>query len=643
MKLKAIGNAALLGALGLLMAGCATARVEADIRALVRQNEFQQARDYPVVPLSSEDRAKERLMKTLIEPEEAKFIAARIRTLRSGVLQDLENGDDIAARARIYNFGVTGQPLVDGPVFAVKTALLNSHVNPATYKRIEAESKAKFDPLFKADDFNGIMGVIEKIALVPAYADAIDDSLENAGECAVAQHCEETGVAKLVLGMEGTLYEMIATREGRDSRQERPDWACVEESLDSVRLALIQDDVPAEEAKDLMDGLLAGLKSLFIDDETGENLTTAELNEAIVSLRAQYRMQASDRLAQLMAAAAADEAAKYRKAALQLASQAAKEVDMQARVRAFTGAVGTRNDIGVDRLLGSGARVLRLRMAQQSISREDATDLLLASSILGFRETALFAVTLQADVNGTSDKDPLARTPYLLALESGHTAELENILKGADRSRRDAKGAGALHYAIRAGDAKLVAELLNVGLDASVAAEGGMTPLMLAADMEQGPIVQALLPLSAVNAADAEGYTALLRAASHGNLNLCKALLAGGADVSAVTKENDGALELAVLANADDLMAYLLDDCKAAVRAQTVDQCVVNDRVLALRMLVARGAKVTDRHLAAAVKKGYLDMVEYLVSLGRDVNADAVHGAEPVGKVLDYLVSQGYR
>ena len=163
--------------------------------------------------------------------------------------------------------------------------------------------------------------------------------------------------------------------------------------------------------------------------------------------------------------------------------------------------------------------------------------------------------------------------------------------------------------------------------------------------------------------ADKDGYTALHYAIDAGSLPIAKMLIASGADPLAKSKEGDTAIERAVMRPEEAILAYLLDDIKVNGKnlqptQRAIDWCVIHSKVIPLTTLVAHGAKVTDRHLAAAVVTdcldNVLDMVKYLVELGCDVNAKEVHDAVShahahthCGKVHDeilaYLKANGYR
>lgn len=640
----------------LVCAGCISDKemVRRKVTTLVNENKYDDARNLKVkqnpggIPKTDEEKVKDELILTLVNPSEAKFIASRAKKLHDEVAALLAKGDDAAARKYIYEFGVIGQPTVDGAIFLVKTGILNSHINPKTYNRLSEAATKTVPQLIAAGDFQKALEEIAKIRPVLAYPEAVETGLDGAGQEAIAQRCEEEGVRKLVAGVKEALYSDIAGREGYDKTDYVPDWTKVYAQLDAVYQALVNDDVKADEAKRIVDNLAEGLKSYFNDAATDENFTTAELNSKIANLRADYRAKVSKELEARIAKAAAEEATRLRKLALEFARQAAEEVDMDARIAAIVDAISDRTEPDINKVLGDGARALRLYNAGYEVTKADASSLLVAATYMGFDDVMNLAIALKADVNGTSSKDSLGRTPYLVGLQYGFKGNAKSILAAADRSIRDANGCGAMHYAVRYAGAKAVMEALDLGLDAKAPSKDGVTPLMIAAKLDSKALVEALLPFSDVNAADSQGFTALIYASQVGNLQIAKDIVAAKANVAAKTKEKYArcALDFAVEHPSEALIDYFLDDLKVAPTEYSVTWCVINGKVLPLTTLVAHGGKVTDDHLAAACVKGHLDMVKYLVSLGRDVNSEAVHAAVSKGintEISEFLYANGYR
>ena len=663
-------KSAVLFAMGtLILCGCVSdgEKVRRDMTALIKQNKFDEARNFEVkrnpggIPLTKEEKVKNEML-VLVDRAEAKYIAARIKQLRDLILDDLKKGDDAAARKHIYTFGITGQSRVDAAVFLIKTGMLNSRVNPASYLRIgvAAEKEAR-DALAKGD-FLKAMEAYKRIHLVMAYPDAVDAGLDEASAEAVRQRCEKEGVEALVADAKMWAYGTIAPRDGYEKTDFVPDWTKVEQQLDIVRDALVQDDIPQDEAKKLVDGLLAGIKAYFNDHATDAEMTTQELNERLDALRNNLYLAIQDAIQKALAKAAAEEAARLRQLARDFAAMVASEIDMNARVGAFVAAIGDRTEPDVNRILGDGARALRLYVHGEKVSPADATSLLAAASYMGFGDIVNLAFALGADLNGTSAKDSFGRSPYLLALQHGFKGGVKNLLAKADRKKADAYGYNALHYAVRYGTPGDLMEAVDSGIDAKATAKDGVTPLMVAARLDNAPFAQALIPMSNVKAADGIGYTALHYAIDAGSLQIAKMLILSGANPLAKSKEGDTAIERAVMRPEESILAYLLDDVmvggkKLVPTERAVDWSVVHSKVIPLTTLVAHGAKVTNRHLAAAVltdgKDDVLDMVKYLVEQGCDVNAPEVHAAvakaaiPPVApmfpSILAYLKDNGFR
>jgi len=142
--------------------------------------------------------------------------------------------------------------------------------------------------------------------------------------------------------------------------------------------------------------------------------------------------------------------------------------------------------------------------------------------------------------------------------------------------------------ATRAGDHAQVQRLLHAGADVNAADADGTTALMHSV-IESDAKMMALLLSSraAVNATNGLGSTALMYAAV--NLEKTRLLLDHGADVKAKSKSGVTPISVAVTAFGSTPV---------------------------LKLLVAKGALPEDRLMVAAAQKGDLEAIRYLLSIG---------------------------
>ena len=600
-------------------------------------------------------------------------IAFRAKDLRNKIMPLLDAKKLEEARIAIYEYGITGYDEVDIPVFAVKLGLLNAHVNPATLTAMSEQLSNAVNAALDEGNFTAASDAIAAIRPVPSYSVHVDAALDKAASGAISLGVSNPDVTEVVSKTKETLYDILAPRPdaGHDRRvlaayareltdmESSPaelDWSTVRTALEKAASWLVVDDMTREEANRLMNDVLAAFQSLAKTPSAKvETMTTAELNRRLADLKAELSAKVSSAVAEKLAAeaaakaaadaaAAADEAEKMRALALEMAERAAAAVDFDARIAAFVEAVGDRVEPDMNRILGDGARVLRLRRAGSEITQVDASSLLVAAVYMGFDDVMNLALTLGADIDAPSPKDALRRPALLVALQYGWRGHAAAVLAKADRSLRDARGQGVVHYAVHGGNGSALVELLRADADTRTPDADGVAPLELAADLGYAGLVQALLPFADPGAADKKGFTALLRAAEDGRLDIVRLLVsANTALLDARTADGDGALELAALANAPDLLAYLLDERRIAPTERGTSQMVIAGNVPTLRILVAHGARLIDAHLAAAVKLGDFPMVKYLVAQGMDVNADVVKSVEAQGEIAEFLADQGQR
>lgn len=158
--------------------------------------------------------------------------------------------------------------------------------------------------------------------------------------------------------------------------------------------------------------------------------------------------------------------------------------------------------------------------------------------------------------------------PVADAARNGDVAGLERLLAdGSDANESDAM-VPPLHFAAMNGHADAVALLAGHGAELNAASSLG-TPLHAAVQFGRVDAVQALLAAGAdPETRDADGYTPLLRAATRPSVAVVEALIAGGANVDAVTigKGNRGEIQGPIIALHEARLEGL-DEVVAALQA----------------------------------------------------------------------------
>lgn len=141
---------------------------------------------------------------------------------------------------------------------------------------------------------------------------------------------------------------------------------------------------------------------------------------------------------------------------------------------------------------------------------------------------------------------------------------------------------------------------------------------------------------------DSDGDTALILAATAGNLEIVNALLKGRADVNLKNKNGFGPLSRALSHNYEDVAQALLAQPSIDINvngpngASVLMIYVLRDREDVVTRLLQRGANVNspdldgDTPLHGAVKTGNLNVLRQLLAKGAGVNTRSKLGATPL-------------
>ena len=119
---------------------------------------------------------------------------------------------------------------------------------------------------------------------------------------------------------------------------------------------------------------------------------------------------------------------------------------------------------------------------------------------------------------------------------------------GTELNATSSEGSTALHFAINAGEVKVVQALLDAGIDLTQRNIAGISPLQLAISTGDAAITRLLLARGAdAKARDEANETLLMLAARHGDGAMASALIAAGADINYVEPQfSQDALMIAV-------------------------------------------------------------------------------------------------
>jgi hypothetical protein len=277
---------------------------------------------------------------------------------------------------------------------------------------------------------------------------------------------------------------------------------------------------------------------------------------------------------------------------------------------------------------------------------------LLMAAQIGRTALVAFALDHGADIEAR-DQRPTRRSALVLAVEGGHHPVVRLLLaRGADANAVTADGHTPLMVAADARDDPLMAvELIGAGARVNTAAADGTTALMAAAGRGHEYFVNLLLlNKAATDAMDDEGRDALLLAAEDGSLASTDALLKAGADPSRRARNGETSLGRAVIGAHTRVAARLLaagaDVNAPAARGQTpLIIAVRTGNTTTAIVLLEAGADVNrvepgngNSALMYAANSGFADLVGILLASGADVGATASDGwtalqaAEMVGE-----------
>lgn len=255
---------------------------------------------------------------------------------------------------------------------------------------------------------------------------------------------------------------------------------------------------------------------------------------------------------------------------------------------------------------------------------------LLAAAAAGQSDAALLLIRSGAPVNAA---DSQGRTALMFAAASTDAVLATGLLSsGADITQQDNQGYLALHYAIRSCNAEAAIALSRALPSAGVISQGPPI-LQLAIDKCRNiEVIGMLLQHVDIDGADEIGRTGMWLAASLGETDIVKLLLARHAKVMLMDRDGMTPLHAAALRCRPDIASLLLEagaDANAAARdgntplmlAAASDCTGVQAILIAARAAIDAVNQQGDAPLLIAVRAGSLEAVKLLLAAGAAADA----------------------
>jgi ankyrin repeat protein len=255
----------------------------------------------------------------------------------------------------------------------------------------------------------------------------------------------------------------------------------------------------------------------------------------------------------------------------------------------------------------------------------EAASLLQRAAALGYKaaidDVRLGRTPMSAEWAGLADNS-LRIDLAIYSARNGDLACLKAMGSGV-RDLRDPFGAGILAHAVAAGAAGTVKFLIEQGSNVNLADSFGVTPLMLAAQLENPQLLQTLLSSGArADALDSAKRTALFYAARADRAPAVSALVQAGAKLDATDLRDYTALDAALTVGANAAAAQLRTLGAKSLVAHT------STELRAIKFDAARPGDIYHGWpvVALAVARNDTDGAQKLLQGGADADSRTLQG-----------------
>ncbi len=417
----------------------------------------------------------------------------------------------------------------DARIYSTRIGLLNSIVNPNQCIALLAEIDAKAKELFDAQKYEEFREWAENYEYVHDTYAQIAAALEQIKAAMVGLTIAEQDAGAYIDALSLRIREMMEKRPGTYEVESDKDLSELEKALDALEKSIVEQYYRPDEVKKFCD--IVKKEILALITKTPDPMTTWEMNEALRIRLAKYLEGLDALIAKRDAANAANAYAK-------LLADIDAEVSFDSQIAMAEDAIAKQLGIKcpsahlkMNALLGEYARTMRLLKLGKKIDKTQATVVLLGGVYLDQTAVVTRAIELGADVNGTSERDPLARTGVLMAIQVGHNSFLKQLADaGAALDPSDTNGDTALHYAVRRGNLAVVKAMLAPN-DVNKANKAGESALFVAVRRNQAPVAAALTAAKAdANAKNAKGVSVMDAACLAGSRDVLDVLADAGAE-----------------------------------------------------------------------------------------------------------------